>query len=240
MTARDHVREDLGGFVLGALDPAEDERLRLHLALCAECRRAHDRLATVAPALALLQQPNAARAEAPPGLEAAVMRGVARERDQRTRGSRPGWRDALGGLPGRAALAGALAGCAATVAALAVSGAFSDQDPPVQTVDLSSAGSPARASAQLRTDAAGTQVRLQARGPAPTTRDEIYEVWLVREDGRVSAGTFTAPTAQKIEVTLTTAARSAAYGRIGITREPDALDPARNGPNVLTGELGED
>ena len=240
MRARDHVLEELGGFVLGALDPAEGERVRRHLALCEECRRAHDRFAPVAPALAWLQQPNAARAEPPPGLEATVMRGLARERDQRTRGSRPGWRDALGALAGRAALAGALAGCAVTVIALAISGTFSDQEPPAQTVDLSSAGSPARASARLRTGAAGTQVRLQTRGLAPTMRDEIYEVWLVREDGRVSAGTFTAPTAQKFEVTLTTAARPDAYGRIGITREPDALDPARNGPNVLTGELGDD
>lgn len=78
---------------------------------------------------------------------------------------------------------------------------------------------------------------MRARGLPPTTQGEIYEVWLVRGDARVSAGTFTTRAAEEVNVTLTSAARPAAYDRIGITLEPDGADPARNGPNVLAGEL---
>lgn len=37
----DAVRLSLGGYVLGALSPAETERVRAHLAECGEIGRAH-------------------------------------------------------------------------------------------------------------------------------------------------------------------------------------------------------
>ena len=230
----DHVREELGGYLLGALDPAEADHVRRHLERCEECSREHERLATVVPALSFLQRTPEALPTLPATLEADVMRGIARERDRRTRAPRRGWR---GALARRSALAGALAGSAATVAVLALTGAFSSDGAAVRTVALSAPGSPARAEARLRSDATGTQVRLRVRGLPSTRSGEIYEVWLVRKDGRVSAGTFTAPAGDEMHLTLTTAARPAAYDGIGITREPDALDPARNGPNVLAGRL---
>jgi anti-sigma factor RsiW len=39
-----HVHVDLGAFVLGALEPAEEERIRAHLAECSECAAAHAEL----------------------------------------------------------------------------------------------------------------------------------------------------------------------------------------------------
>ncbi len=233
----DHVREELGGYLLGALDPSEADHVREHLERCEECSREHERLAAVSPALSFLQRTPETLLALPATLEADVMRGLARERDRRTRTPRRGWRGTLEDLARRPALAGALAGCAATVAVVALTGAFSSDGAPAQTVALSSPDSPARAQARLRSDAAGTQVRLRIRELPPTRPGEIYEVWLVREDGRVSAGTFTAVAGDEVRLTLTTAARPAAYDRIGITREPDALDPARNGPNVLAGRL---
>lgn len=236
MTA-DHVREELGGYLLGALEPSEADHVRLHLEGCEACSREHDRLAAVGRALSFLQRPQEALPTLPATLETDVMRGLARESDRRARAPHGGWRGALGHLGRRPALAGAFAGCVATVAVLALAGAFSGGAAPMQTVALSSPGSPARADARLSSDASGTQVRLRIRGLAPTRPGEIYEVWLVREDGRVSAGTFTAEAADEVRLTLTTAARPSAYDRIGITREPDGLDPARNGPNVLAGRL---
>lgn len=233
MSARDHVKEDLGGFVLGALEPAEQDRVRRHLDHCEHCRFEHDRLATVAPALALLQPPHEPPTSLPANLEADVIRNLARRRH----GSRSGWRERLARPGRRSVLAGALAGCGATLAILTLGGTFSDDAPPVQTIALTSPESSASASARMRTGAAGTQVHLQGRRLPPTKRGEIYEVWLVRGNGRVSAGTFTVATGGEISVTLTTAARPAGYDQIGVTREPDATDPARNGPNVLAGRL---
>lgn len=233
----DHVRDELGGYLLGALDPPEADHVRWHLRHCEACRQEHDRLAAAGRALSFLQRPQEALPALPPMLETDVMRGLQRETTRRGRAPRGGWRATLGPLGRRRALAGAFAGCAATVSVLALAGAFSDGPAPVQVVALSSPGSPARADARLRSDASGTQVRLRIHGLAPTRRGQIYEVWLVRDAGRVSAGTFTVEAAEEVRLTLMTAARSAGYDRIGITREPDALDPGRNGPNVLAGRL---
>jgi len=47
------LRESLGAFVLGHLDPAEADRVRAHLATCAQCRADLAELTPVATALAL-------------------------------------------------------------------------------------------------------------------------------------------------------------------------------------------
>ena len=39
-----HVQMDLGAYVLGGLEPAEEERIRAHLAECSECAAAHAEL----------------------------------------------------------------------------------------------------------------------------------------------------------------------------------------------------
>ena len=58
-----------------------------------------------------------------------------------------------------------------------------------------------------------------------------------RRPGRVSAGTFTVYQDGRAELELATAVRTDRDERLGITREPDALDPARNGPSVAVGTL---
>jgi hypothetical protein len=82
----------------------------------------------------------------------------------------------------------------------------------------------------------GTEVELDAR-LAPLRAAELYELWFVRGGGRVSAGTFTVDRDGRAKLRLATAARSGEYRRIGITREPDGLDAARNGPSVVVGSL---
>ena len=46
------VQEDLGAYVLGALEPEENERTIAHLAVCSACRAEHDELAEVVALLA--------------------------------------------------------------------------------------------------------------------------------------------------------------------------------------------
>ncbi|MGW3208491.1 anti-sigma factor family protein [Streptomyces sp. NPDC001135] len=59
----DDLRLALGGYVLGALSPAESERVRAHLAECDGCRAEHAELAGLP---ALLATVTAAEAEGPP------------------------------------------------------------------------------------------------------------------------------------------------------------------------------
>ena len=40
-----HVHEDIGAYVLGALDTDAEQRVREHLATCPECAAAHAELA---------------------------------------------------------------------------------------------------------------------------------------------------------------------------------------------------
>lgn len=222
----------LGGYALGALDADEAEAVAAHLATCAECAVEHARLASL-PGLLDLVGSAEARVERPQAsLEQAVLLEYTRTRPESDRGRR------AGRLRRRArpVLAGALAGAALTAAVfvlLARGGGGPDE--------VRLAGSPLApaASATLELDAgdAGTAVRLRARGLAPTRGDEVYELWFVHRAGRVSAGTFRVSAAGQVDVRLATAARPGAYDRIGVTREPDDADPARNGPNVLAGRL---
>jgi hypothetical protein len=233
-----HIREELGAFVLGAIDPADDDRVRAHLAACAECRREHERLQGLPVLLDLLPaQPSTDLATPPAGMEDTVLAGL---RPARRRRWRPGaasrrW----GGLPSRPSLAlgSGLAGAAAAVGILAFTGSLETGTEQTDSVTLAAPGSPARATAVLRTKGAGTHVALRVQDLPPTRGGEVYEVWFVRGDGRVSAGTFALGGDGEADLELSTAATADGYERIGITREPDGLDPARNGPNVLAARL---
>ena len=101
-----HVREELGGYVLGALEPAEREAVAAHLARCPECAAEHARLAAL-PALL-------AHAE---GLEI-PRRARRRSRSACSTRSRTSAAPAAGRAAGRGAAASARA------AALAVAGAL--------------------------------------------------------------------------------------------------------------------
>lgn len=59
----------------------------------------------------------------------------------------------------------------------------------------------------------------------------------MRASGRVSAGTFRVAREGRLHIDLTTAAAPLGDTRIGITREPDGLDPARDGPSILSGPI---
>lgn len=240
MTA--HVADDLGAYVLGALPDEDAERVRAHLAGCVACRAEHEQLAGMPELLDLLDADVERPAAIPrAGMREAVLAGVRREREDaataapsRARARRRTWwrgRPAFG-------LGSAVAGAAAAIAVLAISGALGGGSTDGRMrVSLTAAASAARASAELDDGPGGTRVALRVRGLAPTHAGQAYEVWFVRREGRVSAGTFTVGRDGSADVRLTTAARRSGYVRLGITREPDGLDPARNGPNVLAGRL---
>jgi anti-sigma-K factor RskA len=176
MSAGDRIsdRHDCGGdaaaYVLGALEPAEAEAFRAHLATCIICR---DEVAALQPVVDAL--PMAARQyDAPGGLRRRVLAAADAERPAPTPAS-PQRRRMTGFRLPRPALAGALA----VVLAFAIVG----------VVHLASGGSsgvrviPARvtaldASAQLRvTDG---RAELVVRHFPPPPAGHIYEVWLQR------------------------------------------------------------
>jgi hypothetical protein len=233
-----HVREELGAYVLGALDEHDAARVLAHLDRCEACRSTHEALVAV-PALLELVEPHPAQRVSPPGpdVEAGVLADFARARARGGGGSVRRWSRRLGlARPLPAALGGALGGAAVTLAALVLAGAFRE-GPATQAVTLTSRDTTATARATLGSAGTGTRVDLRVQGLPPTRGGEVYEVWFVRRDGRVSAGTFTVPRRDEVRVQLASAARVGEYRRLGVSREPDGLDPARNGPSVLAGDI---
>lgn len=230
-------REQVAGAIIERHPP--DPALAAHLAGCAECTDAwrqlsgaSARLIAAARTLPLEADPPtqlrdrvlAARRLAgttpgPPAIPAPPLGSTAR------RLSRSGWlgRIAWGG-------AGALVGAAAVLVLVVVG---SPRVLPERIALSGSALAPAASgSVFLETLPAGSiRVELAMSGLPRSDAGHFYELWLVGDGGRVSAGTFRSD-GSPITQTFTTAADLAIYPRIGITLEPDDGDPAASDQRV--------
>ncbi len=239
MTRGDHVDFELAAYVLDALGDDERRVVDDHLAACAACRAEYQRMAIMPPLLELLEPRHDAVASSPPGhLEAVVVARLRRERGA----ERPSWRRRHTWRPpgwrvGVLALVSALAGGAFTLGTLTYTGNLSPGDDRRQVRMIATDGSGTSASATLEPFDDNLRIALRLNGLAPTRGAEVYEVWLVHPAGRVSAGSFTVASGGVLELELNVAGRAERYDRIGITREPDAADPALNGRNVLVAPL---
>jgi len=221
------VREQLGGYVLGALDPAEREAVAEHLASCPACAAEHARIAGLP---ALLEHAEGLEIPAAPrAVEERVLDQIAHERGVE-RHARRRRRALLPSLErGRALLAAAVAGAAlgAAVTAIAL-----DDDPPGRppSYELALRGSGgASAQAKLTPGHGGTEVHLWVKG-LPPGGEAVYEVRCERPGWSASAGTFRTDARGRAYVVLTTAARLGEYERIRVVRRPDEN-------LVLSGEL---
>ena len=215
----------LGGYLLGSLEPAEMEEMRVHVAGCPHC---WPDARALGPLPGLLDQIELADVPPPspsPTIEEAVLDRFARER------RRPAQRRRRLPLRRLAALGAA---CAATVViALVVLGEDEQESHAYASAKLAplAAGSTARATAWAEDVPAGTRVRLRARGlPAQS----MYELWCVRGDGRwVSGGTFRAAGDGQADAVLTAAVRPGDYHVMVVTRHRGGMP----GPALLRGRL---
>jgi hypothetical protein len=223
-----HVREELGGYVLDALDPGEREAIAAHLARCPQCAAEHERLAAL-PAL-LAHADGLEIPAAPPAVEERLLDQLAHERGA----ARPPRRARRGWIPrwarGRTLVAGVLAGAAlgAGVTALVLSDDEAQRPPGRYSLVLTGDGG-VSARARLSPGRGGTEVHMWVKG-LPPGGDAVYEVRCERPGWSASAGTFRADTRGRAYVVLTTAARLGEYERIRVVRRSDTTD-------VLSGEL---
>ena len=228
----------VGGYVLGALEPAEMEEMRAHLATCPHCGPEADRLAALPGLLDRIVPDDVPPPSLSPQVEEEVLDRFARERREEAvsapQRERPG-PARFGRLARRPRLALAAAGAAAVAIVLAVLLLpLGDGDGESAYASVRLAGpTDAAASASLDDVPAGTDIRLRTRGlPAGAE----YEVWCVRADGRwVSGGTFWADADGRTEARLTAAVQAGDYHWMAVTRQ--GREPGERGPVVLRGEL---
>lgn len=234
----------LAAHAFGGLEPDEQQAVEAHLAGCADCRRAHRQLAELPSLLDLAGSTEVRIASPPPLLEASVLAALPAGHDQRSR-RRPSFarrRSHRGNAIGRRGVSARSLALALT-AVLALL-AFGVTELPVsspRSVTLALAPSPrapaSRGVAILHPHPWGTEVDLHVQHLTPTHGTQIYEMWFVSPRGRVSAGTFTVGTQGHVTVTLACAAHAGQYRTLGVTLEPDGLNPARQGPNILHASL---
>jgi hypothetical protein len=220
MSACDHVRTELGGYVLGALEPAEADAVREHLGRCSECAREHASLADL-PALLTLAEPIETAEPLAPAVEERVLDAVARERAPRE----PRRRRPL--LRRRRFLIPAFAAAAAVAVAVVI--ALGGEHEPYQVALKPVAGSTAGGRTQLVSTAGGTRLQMWVRG-LPADPDVVYEVRCDAPDWSASAGTFRVDANGRAHVGLTTAARRGQYDSIRVVRRSSDT-------NVLTASL---
>jgi anti-sigma-K factor RskA len=185
VSAAEHDRfaDDVGAYLLGALEDHERSAFERHAAVCHVCRDEVDRLRVAADALPRSVEQHAA----PPSLKKALMKQV---RADATTGRRRSWTERL--RPGRVRPALALA---ATGLALLVGGAggialsgLGDDDREVRSlaasVDETRVGE-GEATVVLPEGGGPGALRVQAMPQPP--KGQVYEVWLRRGD-RIEPG----------------------------------------------------
>jgi anti-sigma-K factor RskA len=224
-----HPHPDLGGYVLGALEPAERADFEEHLAGCERCQA---EVAELRGLPELLEQA-APPVEVPPWLRertfAAVERAAAQQRRRRRL---------------RLALTAAAA-CLVLVVAFAGGymlsqvGPFADRGRVIAFALAAPDGGAARATAKVRQVGDGLAITMEVSGLAPNPPGSVYECWYVgpgdsvERPNRVSAGTFTVGADGRASLRMHSAADLRRYPTMGVTLERDRGNPTRSGDKVL-------
>jgi anti-sigma-K factor RskA len=219
----------LGGYVLGALEPAEMEAMRQHLESCPQCAREERKLAGLPAMLDTIEPGDVPPPQLSPELEEQVLDRFVRERRQSRRPSAERWRR----VPVLAAASGIAAALLVGLVVLLVGGGAEDSAYAWSSLKGRGAAADAQGYARLTSVDAGTHVSLQAR--RLPGRQEQFELWCVRTDGRwVSGGTFQSRADGRAAAELTAAVAPGDYHVIVITTLGAGPEP---GAPVLRGKL---
>ena len=232
MGRRDHgaehreTRELLGPYVLGALEPGEEREVERHLEACAGCRKeerglreTHERLAGAA----------IAGAAAPPHLKDRVLAALPPQEGQALpAGESERTRRFRFVVPVAAAL----------LVAVALAAYFGGIFGPEETAALEPTGLAPGAGGEVEIERApaATEAELEVWGLPRTGPNEYYQLWFGREEGRVSAGTFTVDDEGRGRLSTTCPKVAAGdYRRVGVTLERFPEEPRRDSAKVVLG-----
>jgi hypothetical protein len=215
------VRDLLGPYVMGALDPEQKREVEEHLEECAPCteevrdlRPAHERLADLSNAV-----------ETPPQeLKDRVLTAMPRRETRRVP------------LMAAAALL-----CVLIVLGVLYSSGFFGRDQVASaTLEPTDLAPGAGGELQVQDDNPNAQAELEVWGLPRPGPNEYYELWFGEEGGRVSAGTFTVDARGRETLYMSVPEQASGYQQVGITLEKFPTEPRMSAARaVLTGELEE-
>jgi anti-sigma-K factor RskA len=228
---------DLGGYVLGHLEPEERARFERHLEACAACQEE-------APALGVnagLLPRAGASSELPPALGARVVAAV--EEEAAADGVGPSTATPRGrGLRSWRRLLVPAAAAASLVIAVLVGVRLGDGPSGPLEVDAvlsPHGGGAARARAEVVETGFGRVITFRSDDLPILPKGEFYELWFVGpgdtpEDlNRISAGTFHPDAEGRSSVRFAAAVDPSRYPVLCVTAQPGDGDPAPSGDEVM-------
>jgi anti-sigma-K factor RskA len=244
MSVQDHTRygDDVGAYLLGALEPDEERAFEEHLDACRICQDEVGRLEMARDALPRSVEP----VEPPPELKAALMATVVEEARQRALegpaparaaargGRRSRWRERLLARPAFAAAAAATV-LAIGIAAGALVGALGGGDGSrVVAAQVDQARQPAATARLVVPDSAydkgGAILRVSGMQQPPA--GHVYEVW-VQRGNRVERSSLFA-VARDGSGAAAIPERLRGVDRIMVTREPNGGSDSPSEAPVVT------
>jgi anti-sigma-K factor RskA len=230
---------DLGAYVLGGLEPAEQDAFVAHLRECDDCAREVAELSDLPARLA----DAAPYVDVPTDLEARVFARVDAEpapsRVAPISDARSARRRLIG--PSLQRMLAVAAGFLLVVGAVGlIANLVSGSGPSGTTIQLVSAtGGRAHGEAHVRATDEGRAVDLEVDDLAPAPRGYVYECWFVgagdtlAKPNRVSVGTFSVDRRGHARVRWTSATTASRFPKLGVTLEPEDGNPQRTGAKVL-------
>lgn len=239
LEAVEHIDDLIPALVLGALDSGEEQSAREHLAGCPRCAAEYQAYAVISNKLSLA----APQVTPPQGLRASIL-SSARKTAPVVR-KRPTWREDLAvffSRPGSLWMAASLA----VILLLALGNVYQwrTRQIPVSTpavhfnvVAMRSDNQAASAEGVLIISPDGRYGTLVVNGLQPLVADQVYQVWLILGDSRVSGGLFSVGASGYGAMEVESPRPLSEYTRFGITIEPLGGSPQPTGERVLGGDL---
>ena len=192
----EHVtyEENIGAYLLGALEDGEREAFEAHLSGCVVCREEVDRLAPAAAALPRSVEP----VRPPAGLKVALMETVEREaRERRPAPERRALGERLrsllptlgGARPALVWVSACFVLLAGGLAGFAVSGLLQDEGGRTLAADVNQERMP-RAGGSLKVFDSGDGAILRMRRVPRPPSGQVYQAWVMRDGDVVPQPTF--------------------------------------------------
>jgi Anti-sigma-K factor rskA/Putative zinc-finger len=216
MNEHPRIRDLLGPYVAGMLEPEEEREVEEHLETCSRCseevldlRLAHERLTDLA---GFTQTP-------PAGLKERVMDGMPRRETRRV----------------QLAAAAAVLFILAVVGVLYASGIFARDAVASATLEPTDRAPRAGGELSVREGDPNAQAELEVWGLPRPGEHEYYELWFGTEEGRLSAGTFTVDADGRDTIYMSPPEEASGYERVGITLEKFPREPRMSSSKVVLG-----